>query len=137
MEDLHAVLDAAGSARTVILASHEGCGMAALYAATYPERTPRWPSSILCRARGRGSREARAGWRIFVTAGGPRVADEIMRDGCPPLPERRGSPLVRELAPRRRQPRGRIRPQPGLRGDRPAGRTASRARADASAPSSA
>jgi pimeloyl-ACP methyl ester carboxylesterase len=39
MEDLHAVLDAAGSARTVILASHEGCGMAALYAATYPERT--------------------------------------------------------------------------------------------------
>ena len=39
MEDLHAVLDAAGSTRTVILASHEGCGMAALYAATYPERT--------------------------------------------------------------------------------------------------
>ena len=39
MEDLHAVLDAAESTRTVILASHEGCGMAALYAATYPERT--------------------------------------------------------------------------------------------------
>src|SRR3954447_2176183 len=39
MEDLHAVLDHAGSARTVILASQEGCGMAALYAATYPERT--------------------------------------------------------------------------------------------------
>jgi class 3 adenylate cyclase/pimeloyl-ACP methyl ester carboxylesterase len=39
MEDLHAVLDAVGSERAVILASHEGCGMAALFAATYPERT--------------------------------------------------------------------------------------------------
>ena len=38
MEDLHAVLDAAGSEKAVILASHEGCGMAALFAATYPER---------------------------------------------------------------------------------------------------
>ena len=36
--DLHAVLDAAGSEKAVILASHEGCGMAALFAATYPER---------------------------------------------------------------------------------------------------
>ena len=39
MEDLHAVLDTTGSSRTVLLASHEGCSMAALYAATYPERT--------------------------------------------------------------------------------------------------
>jgi class 3 adenylate cyclase/broad specificity phosphatase PhoE len=39
MEDLHAVLDAAGSSRTVLLASHEGCSPAALYAATSPERT--------------------------------------------------------------------------------------------------
>ena len=39
MEDLHAVLDAAGSSTTVLLASHDGCSMAALYAATYPERT--------------------------------------------------------------------------------------------------
>jgi class 3 adenylate cyclase len=39
MEDLHAVLDTAGSSSTVLLASHEGCSMAALYAATYPERT--------------------------------------------------------------------------------------------------
>ena len=38
-EDLHSVLDAAGSDRAVILGSHEGCGMAALFAATYPERT--------------------------------------------------------------------------------------------------
>ncbi len=39
MEDLRAVLDAAGSERAVVLGAHEGCGMAALYAATYPERT--------------------------------------------------------------------------------------------------
>jgi class 3 adenylate cyclase/pimeloyl-ACP methyl ester carboxylesterase len=39
MEDLHAVLDAAGSERAVVFGSHEGSGMATLYAATYPERT--------------------------------------------------------------------------------------------------
>ena len=44
MEDLHAVLDAASSEKTVILASHEGRGMAAVFAATYPERarSPFW-----------------------------------------------------------------------------------------------
>ena len=39
MEDLRAVLDAAGASRAVVLGAQEGCGMAALYAATYPERT--------------------------------------------------------------------------------------------------
>ena len=39
MEDLRAVLDAVGSSRTVIFAANEGCAMASLYAATYPERT--------------------------------------------------------------------------------------------------
>jgi len=38
MEDLHAVLDAAGSERTFLLGSHDGCSLAALYAATYPGR---------------------------------------------------------------------------------------------------
>ncbi|HYZ19313.1 MAG TPA: adenylate/guanylate cyclase domain-containing protein [Gaiellaceae bacterium] len=38
MEDLRAVLDAVSSERAVVLGSHEGCGMAMLYAATYPER---------------------------------------------------------------------------------------------------
>ena len=37
MEDVRAVLDAVGSSRTVIFGSHEGCLMAALFAATYPE----------------------------------------------------------------------------------------------------
>jgi class 3 adenylate cyclase len=39
MEDLRSVLDAAGSTNTVLLGSHDGCSLAALFAATYPERT--------------------------------------------------------------------------------------------------
>jgi class 3 adenylate cyclase/pimeloyl-ACP methyl ester carboxylesterase len=39
MDDVRAVLDAVGSTRAVLLGSHDGCSMAALYAATYPERT--------------------------------------------------------------------------------------------------
>ena len=39
MEDLRAVLDAVGSSEAVLLGSHDGCDMAILYAATYPERT--------------------------------------------------------------------------------------------------
>jgi class 3 adenylate cyclase len=38
MEDLRAVLNAVGSTNPVVVASHEGCGMASLFAATYPER---------------------------------------------------------------------------------------------------
>jgi class 3 adenylate cyclase/pimeloyl-ACP methyl ester carboxylesterase len=40
MEDVRAVLDAVGSSSAVILGAYDGCAMAALYAATYPERTP-------------------------------------------------------------------------------------------------
>src|SRR5919198_6252675 len=39
MDDVRAVLDAVGSSRAVVFGSHDGCGMACLYAATYPERT--------------------------------------------------------------------------------------------------
>lgn len=39
MEDLRAVLDAVGSSRTVVVGAQEGCGMATLFAGTYPERT--------------------------------------------------------------------------------------------------
>jgi class 3 adenylate cyclase/pimeloyl-ACP methyl ester carboxylesterase len=38
MEDLRAVLDAVGSATPVLFGSHDGCSLAMLYAATYPER---------------------------------------------------------------------------------------------------
>ncbi|TIO51802.1 MAG: alpha/beta fold hydrolase, partial [Mesorhizobium sp.] len=39
MEDVRAVLDAAGSNRTVLFGSSEGGPMCMLFAATYPERT--------------------------------------------------------------------------------------------------
>ncbi|HSC51371.1 MAG TPA: adenylate/guanylate cyclase domain-containing protein [Gaiellaceae bacterium] len=39
MDDVRAVLDSVGSTSTVLLGSHDGCSMAVLYAATYPERT--------------------------------------------------------------------------------------------------
>jgi pimeloyl-ACP methyl ester carboxylesterase len=39
MEDVRAVLDAVESERAVVLGGHEGCAMACLFAATYPERT--------------------------------------------------------------------------------------------------
>jgi pimeloyl-ACP methyl ester carboxylesterase len=39
MDDVRAVLDAVGSSSAVLLGSHDGCLMAVLYAATYPERT--------------------------------------------------------------------------------------------------
>ena len=39
MEDLRTVLDDAGSSEAVVLGANDGCAMAVLYAATYPERT--------------------------------------------------------------------------------------------------
>jgi class 3 adenylate cyclase/pimeloyl-ACP methyl ester carboxylesterase len=39
MEDVRAVLDAVGSRKVVLVGAHEGCGMACLFAASYPERT--------------------------------------------------------------------------------------------------
>ena len=53
MDDVRAVLDATGSASAVLLGSHDGCSMAALYAATYPERTR---ALVLCNSFARISR---------------------------------------------------------------------------------
>lgn len=39
IDDLRAVLDAVGTEHAALVASHEGCWMASLFAATYPERT--------------------------------------------------------------------------------------------------
>ena len=39
MEDLRAVMDAAGSERAALVGLSEGCAMATVFAATYPERT--------------------------------------------------------------------------------------------------
>jgi class 3 adenylate cyclase/pimeloyl-ACP methyl ester carboxylesterase len=87
MEDLHAVLDAVGSTRAVILASHEGCGMATLFAATYPERTT---ALVLFHPMAPGDglddpaviaemTELRDRW------GEQEYFDEMLREGCPSL----------------------------------------------------
>ena len=87
MEDLHAVLDAAGSQRPVILAADEGSGMAALFAASYPERTralvlfhPPEPGDTPITEKYLGERaELRDGW------GMQEWCDWLMRERAPSL----------------------------------------------------
>jgi class 3 adenylate cyclase len=87
MEDLRAVLDAAGASNAVVLGAQEGCGMAALYAATYPERT-RALALFHPLAKGpgiedRASQEelsaVREGW------GTQEYSDQMLKEGCPTL----------------------------------------------------
>jgi class 3 adenylate cyclase len=91
MEDLHSVLDAAGSDKAVILGSHEGCGMAALFAATYPERAR---ALVLFHPEVRGvlhehGDASEAGMRELIDLrdrwGSHEFADELLRDGCPTM----------------------------------------------------
>jgi class 3 adenylate cyclase len=88
MEDLRAVLDAVGSSSTVVLGAQEGSGMAAMYAATYPERTralvlfhpaPDFAPAETAQAELADLRE-RWGTREF--------SDELLRTGNPSLYER-------------------------------------------------
>ena len=87
MEDLGAVLDVVGSRSAVVLGAHEGCGMAALYAATYPERTRALMLfHPLARGTGTEDREVqlelsqlRAQW------GTQEWCDELLRNGCATL----------------------------------------------------
>ncbi|MGZ4258403.1 MAG: alpha/beta fold hydrolase [Gaiellaceae bacterium] len=86
MEDLHAVLDAAGSERTVLLGSHDGCSLAALYAATYPERTraialfhPAAHSQWLQDVTEREIADLRERW------GTQEYCDQLLEETCPTL----------------------------------------------------
>ncbi len=85
MEDVHAVMDAVESERALIFGSHEGCLMATLFAATYPESTIALalfhPSH-----RDHGTieseeelRRLREGW------GTQQWCDELLADICPTL----------------------------------------------------
>jgi class 3 adenylate cyclase len=87
MEDLHAVLDAAGSSSPVIFGGHEGSGMAVMFAASYPERTR---ALVLFHALAKGEglesesvrqelARLREGW------GTQEWCDELLRWGCPSL----------------------------------------------------
>ena len=86
MEDLRAVLDAAGASNAVVFGSHEGCAMAALYAASYPERTRalalfhpvvRWPEAE--RAIQDMLSDIRERW------GTQEFSDDLLQSGCPSL----------------------------------------------------
>ena len=87
MEDLHAVLDAAGSSTPVIFGAHEGSGMAALFAASYPERTR---ALVLFHAVAKGpgleSESARQELGRLRDGWGTQAwSDELLAEGCPSL----------------------------------------------------
>jgi class 3 adenylate cyclase len=87
MDDVRAVLDAVGSRDAVLFGSHDGCSMAALYAATYPERTRALVLFHPIAHDPEGQTDAvredlarlRDGW------GTQEYSDEILRDGAPSL----------------------------------------------------
>ncbi|HEV3478091.1 MAG TPA: adenylate/guanylate cyclase domain-containing protein [Gaiellaceae bacterium] len=88
MEDLGAVLDAVGSERAVIFSGHEGCSMATLYAATYPERVVALALFQPVARRGWGADEEaeRAELRRLRDEWGTQEwCDELLREGAPSL----------------------------------------------------
>jgi class 3 adenylate cyclase len=86
MEDMTAVLDAVGSERAVVYGEHEGGQMAALYAATYPERTEAlvlW--QFIPAGPGIDSDDWRHGEPFLHRWGTQEGADELLAFGCPTL----------------------------------------------------
>jgi class 3 adenylate cyclase len=85
MEDLRAVLEAANSSNAVVLGAHEGCGMAALYAATYPERTR---ALVLFQPMALGPGIANREEHLIELRdawGTQEFADVLLQEGCPSL----------------------------------------------------
>ncbi|HEY7019125.1 MAG TPA: adenylate/guanylate cyclase domain-containing protein [Gaiellaceae bacterium] len=87
MDDVRAVLDAAGSSSAALLGSHDGCSMAALYAATYPERTRALALfHPVAHDPSAQTEEARQGLaHLRETWGTQELADEIAEEGSPSL----------------------------------------------------
>jgi class 3 adenylate cyclase/pimeloyl-ACP methyl ester carboxylesterase len=86
MEDMRAVLEAVGSERAIVVGSHEGGQMAALYAATYPEATE---ALVLFQffTHGEGSdspywQQASRSLRNWMTQ---ELADQWLSEICPTL----------------------------------------------------
>ncbi len=87
MDDVRAVLDAAESTSAVLFGSHDGCSMAALYAATYPERTRALVLFHPMAHDPEGNSEAvRADLaRLRESWGTQEFSDEILRETAPSL----------------------------------------------------
>lgn len=85
MDDLRAVLEETQSSAPVVLASHNGCSMAALYAATYPERVQAlvlfqpWAQLELGEEQLAELADLRDRW------GTTEFCDELLADICPTL----------------------------------------------------
>src|SRR5581483_5703178 len=86
MDDMRAVLEAAGSARAVVLGGAEGGQMAALFAATYPELTT---GLVLFQFEARGGGADSPEWqhdRAQLQRWGTQgLADEWLAQICPTL----------------------------------------------------
>ena len=87
MDDVRAVLDAVGSSNAVVLGSHDGCSMAALYAATYPERTRGLVlfHPVAHDPSGQTETIRRDLARLRETWGTREMSDEILAEGSPSL----------------------------------------------------
>ena len=109
MDDVRAVMDAAGSQRAVLFGYSEGAPMAILFAATYPERAR---ALVLYGAYAKRldpdddypwapTREARA---AYIDASGARLGLRVRHEDHVPVGRRRDGALVGRALPRRRQP---------------------------------
>jgi class 3 adenylate cyclase len=87
MDDVRAVLDAVGSSSAVLVGSEDGCSMAVLYAATYPERTRALALfHPVTRFSESDKEEAQAFHaRLRVEWGTQELCDEILRWNAPTL----------------------------------------------------
>ena len=86
MEDMRAVLDAVKSESAIVFGAHEGAMMAALYAATYPERTD---ALVLFQFEPYGGGTDSSDWRrvseLLRDWGTQAFADQLLALICPTL----------------------------------------------------
>ena len=88
MDDLRAVLDDVGSTSAVVFGAHEGSAMAALYAATYPERVRALALFHPGPDFSEDDAEAQQELAELRDRWGTRAySDELLRHGCPSLYE--------------------------------------------------
>ncbi|MEA2676073.1 MAG: hypothetical protein QOJ81_214 [Chloroflexota bacterium] len=85
MEDLHAVLDAAGSSRPVVFGAQEGSGMAVMFAASYPERTRALVLFHTALQNGLSEADLQELARLREGWGTQAWCDELFWDICPSL----------------------------------------------------
>lgn len=86
MEDVGGVLEAVGSKRAAIFGSHEGCLMAALFAATYPEKTVALALFHPSLIEFRDPEEDEATLPILRERWGTQeMCDEMLEEVCPTL----------------------------------------------------